>query len=190
MPSRSHNPKLPDSTPDSSASDGSVTDDSVSDGSVSDDSAPRDERPELDLGQFLPYRLNSLADRISQALSRIYGERFGITIAEWRVLAWLSHREELTAKQIGEHTRMDKAKVSRAIQALESRALIRRTQSAQDQRVHYLHLTQEGEALLSELIPQARAWETELLATLSSGEYRDLLNTMSKLERQLTRLER
>jgi DNA-binding MarR family transcriptional regulator len=185
MSTRSHNPKLPDSAPEDSASN-----DFAIDGAAAPDSASCEQRPELDLGQFLPYRLNSLADRISQALSRIYGERFGITIAEWRVLAWLSHREELTAKQIGEHTRMDKAKVSRAIQALEGRALIRRTQSAQDQRVHYLHLTQEGEALLSELIPQARAWEAELLATLSSGEYRDLLNTMSKLERQLTRLER
>ncbi|WP_458524582.1 MarR family winged helix-turn-helix transcriptional regulator [Onishia taeanensis] len=157
--------------------------------------APREEasadaRPKLDLGVFLPYRLNSLADRISQALSRIYGERFGITIAEWRVLAWLSHREALTAKQIGEHTRMDKAKVSRAIQGLEGRSLIRRTQSAQDQRVQYLHLTREGEEMLGELIPQAHAWEAELVATLSSGEYRDLLNTMSKLERQLARLER
>lgn len=170
MSSRSHRPVLNNPAPDASA--------------------PPDERPELDLGQFLPYRLNSLADRISQALSRIYGERFGITIAEWRVLAWLSHREALTAKQIGEHTRMDKAKVSRAIQALEGRTLIRRTQSAQDQRVHYLHLTQEGEALLGELIPQAHTWEAELVATLSSGEYRDLLNTMGKLERQLARLER
>lgn len=149
----------------------------------------RDESHELDLGQFLPYRLNSLADQISQALSRIYGERFGITIAEWRVLAWLSHREELTAKQIGEHTRMDKAKVSRAIQSLEGRTLIRRTQSSQDQRVHYLHLTREGEEMLGELIPQAHAWEAELVTTLSSGEYRDLLNTMGKLERQLARLE-
>ena len=148
------------------------------------------ERPRLDLGQFLPYRVNSLADRISQALSRIYSERFGITIAEWRVLAWLSHRDELTAKQVGEHTRMDKAKVSRAIQALEGRGLIRRTQSAQDQRVHYLHLTPQGEALLGELIPQAHDWEAELVATLSSGEYRDLLATMAKLERQLERLER
>lgn len=158
--------------------------------------APDNEHPEqppkleLDLSQFLPYRLNSLADRISQALSRIYGQRFGINVAEWRVLAWLSHRDVLTAKQICEYTRMDKARVSRAVQALEERALIRRSQSSSDQRVHYLHLTTAGETLLGEVIPEAHAWEAELVSTLTAGEYRDLLNTMGKLERQLERLER
>ncbi|EPC02918.1 hypothetical protein L861_24230 [Litchfieldella anticariensis FP35 = DSM 16096] len=154
-----------------------------------DDDHSRPTKPELDLNQFLPYRLNSLADRISQALSQIYDESFGINVAEWRVLAWLSHRDVLTAKQICEFTRMDKARVSRAVQALEERELIRRTQSTSDQRVHYLHLTPAGEKLLGELIPQAHAWETELVSTLTAGEYRDLFNTMSKLERQLERLE-
>lgn len=144
----------------------------------------------LDLDHFLPYRLNSLADRISQALADLYGRRFGINVAEWRVLAWLSHREELTAKQVREHTRMDKARVSRAVQALEERGLIRRTQSDSDQRVHYLHLTAAGEALLGELIPEAHAWERELVTPLSAGEYRDLLDTMAKLEQQLERLAR
>lgn len=146
-------------------------------------------KPELDLNQFLPYRLNSLADRISHALSRIYDQRFGINIAEWRVLAWLSHRDELTAKQVCELTRMDKARVSRAVQALEERELIRRTPSVSDQRVQQLHLTPAGEALLGNLIPEAHAWETELVSTLTASEYRDLFNTMSKLERQLERLE-
>ncbi|MFC3283242.1 MarR family winged helix-turn-helix transcriptional regulator [Litchfieldella rifensis] len=150
----------------------------------------RPPKPELDLNQFLPYRLNSLADRISQALSQIYDQRFAINVAEWRVLAWLSHRDVLTAKQICDFTRMDKARVSRAVQSLEERELIRRTQSTSDQRIHYLHLTSAGEKLLGELIPEAHAWETELVSTLTAGEYRDLFNTMSKLERQLERLER
>ncbi|GGX99027.1 transcriptional regulator [Litchfieldella qijiaojingensis] len=156
-------------------------------GEADDHSRPA--KPELDLNQFLPYRLNSLADRISQALSRIYDQRFAINVAEWRVLAWLSHRDVLTAKQICEFTRMDKARVSRAVQSLEERELISRTQSTSDQRVHYLHLTLAGEELLGKLIPEAHAWETELVSTLTAGEYRDLLNTMSKLERQLERLE-
>lgn len=147
-------------------------------------------RPELDLNQFLPYRLNSLADRISHALSRIYDQRFSINVAEWRVLAWLSHRDELTAKQVCEFTDMDKARVSRAVQSLDERGLIRRTPSTTDQRVQQLHLTPAGETLLGKLIPEAHAWETELVSTLTASEYRDLFNTMSKLERQLERLER
>lgn len=145
-------------------------------------------KPELDLNQFLPYRLNRLADRISDELERMYARRHGINVAQWRVLAWLSHCDELTAKTICHYTNMDKARVSRAIQALEERGLIRRRPSSRDQRVHDLRLTPEGEGLLAELIPEARRWEADLVATLSAGEYRDLFNTMSKLERQLERL--
>ncbi|RTR05915.1 MarR family winged helix-turn-helix transcriptional regulator [Halomonas nitroreducens] len=145
-------------------------------------------RAELDLAQFLPYRLNRLADRISDELERMYAERYGINVAQWRVLAWLSHSDELTAKKICTYTNMDKARVSRAIQALEDRGLIYREPSAHDQRVHDLHLTAAGEELLASLVPDAQAWEAELVATLSVGEYRDLFNAMGKLERQLERI--
>ncbi|MEQ5766044.1 MarR family winged helix-turn-helix transcriptional regulator [Halomonas sp. H33-56] len=145
--------------------------------------------PHLDLLQFLPYRLNSLADRLSQALSQMYAERYQLTIAQWRVLAWLSHLDELSAKQIAQATRMDKVRISRAVQALEERGLIRRTPSPSDQRVQHLRLTEAGQALLADLIPDALQWEADVVATLSVGEYRDLMSVMGKLERQLDRLE-
>ncbi|WP_234271925.1 MarR family winged helix-turn-helix transcriptional regulator [Billgrantia zhangzhouensis] len=145
-------------------------------------------KQELDLNQFLPYRLNSLADRISQALAELYEERYQLNIAQWRVLAWLSHCDELTAKKICAYTNMDKARVSRAIQSLEERGLISRTPAPEDQRQQDLHLTAAGQTLLAKLIPEAQAWEAELVATLTAGEYRDLLNVMRKLERQLERI--
>ena len=146
-------------------------------------------KPELDLNQFLPYRLNSLADRISQALASLYEVRYQLNVAQWRVLAWLSHCDEMTAKKICAYTNMDKARVSRAIQALEERGLISRTPSPHDQRLHDLYLTEAGQALLAKLIPEAQAWEAELVATLTAGEYRDLFNVMRKLERQLERID-
>src|SRR5690554_6714229 len=146
-------------------------------------------KPEIDLNQFLPYRLNKLADRISDELERMYSQRYGLNVAQWRVLAWLSHCDDLTAKKICAYTNMDKARVSRAIQALEERGLITRTPSPQDQRLHDLHLTEAGREMLSRLVPEAQAWEAELVATLSAGEYRDLLNVMRKLERQLERID-
>lgn len=145
-------------------------------------------KPELDLNQFLPYRINRLADRISDELSRMYAERYSLNVAQWRVLAWLSHCDELTAKNICDYTNMDKARVSRAVQSLEERGLISRTPSPRDQRLHDLRLTSDGQALLAKLIPEAQAWEASLVATLTAGEYRDLLNAMRKLERQLERI--
>lgn len=145
-------------------------------------------KPEMDLNQFLPYRLNRLADRISDELERMYAQRYDLNVAQWRVLAWLSHCDDLTAKKVCTYTNMDKARVSRAVQALVDRGLVTRAPSPRDQRVHELHLTRDGAELLSRLIPEAQDWEAELVATLSASEYRDLLNAMGKLERQLERI--
>lgn len=146
-------------------------------------------KPELDLNQFLPYRMNRLADCISDKLSRLYGKHYALNVAQWRILAWLGQDENLTAKTISSYTNMDKVRVSRAIQSLEERGLLIRTPSPQDQRVHVLMLSDAGRKLLAELIPQAQAWEADLLSVLTSNEYRDLFNIMDKLERQLGRRE-
>ena len=145
--------------------------------------------PELDLQQFLPYRFNRLAERISASLSHIYRERFSVSVPEWRVLAWLSQRESLTATDICQRAYMDKATVSRAIQKLQKRGLLSRTPSEEDQRGLVLNLTPDGEALLAELFPKAHDWEARLVNTLTAQEYRDLLHLLGKLERQLTRMD-
>ena len=84
--------------------------------------APQDAAFKLE--EFLPYRLNVVAALASQALSRIYTERYGIGVAEWRVLVTLGHYGVMTGKAIGAHSHMHKTKVSRAVALLESRKLL------------------------------------------------------------------
>lgn len=165
------------------------TDDTPEARDALDGEPPQDTpRCELDLDQFLPYRLNRLAERTSEALFVRYGERFAINVAEWRLLAWLSRGSPLTAREISKRTHMDKVRVSRAVKSLESRKLILRRPSEQDQRAQLLALTAEGEAMLAELIPEARRFEDELLSAVNARQYRDLLLTMQTLERQLDQL--
>ncbi|WP_205596246.1 MarR family winged helix-turn-helix transcriptional regulator [Modicisalibacter sp. 'Wilcox'] len=139
-------------------------------------------RAELDLKVFLPYRLANLAERISQALSTIYAEQYDLTIAQWRILAWLQQAQPLTAKRICELTAMDKARVSRAVSQLLSRELICRQRDDGDQRTLWLTLSEAGLDLLDSAIPRALAWEQSLVATLSTAEYRDLFRLLDKLE--------
>lgn len=66
----------------------------------------------LRLDDFLPYQLNVASSLVSQALSRLYAERYGIGVPEWRVLVTLGQFETMTGKAIGEHSHMHKTKVS------------------------------------------------------------------------------
>lgn len=146
-----------------------------------------DQKPDsaFDLNEFLPYRLNRLADQVSEQLAHLYESSYSLTIAQWRVLAWLNQCEVLTAKQIRDATRMDKARVSRAVQVLVDRELISRTPDQQDQRAHHLRLTAAGRALLNQLLPEAQAWEASVLSALSGAERDALLKAMAKLETAL-----
>nr|WP_198034476.1 MarR family winged helix-turn-helix transcriptional regulator [Halomonas sp. 1513] len=150
--------------------------------------APSSPPPELQLEQFLPYRLAHLAERISQSLAQIYAREFELSIAEWRILAWLHQRRSLTASQICELTDMDKARVSRAVKSLGERELLARQRTRRDQRSMRLSLTEAGQALMAEAIPLALAWEGELVGALSGAEYRDLFRLLNKLDARLDQL--
>lgn len=128
------------------------------------------ESPKLSLARFLPYRLNVLATVTSEGLGRIYGERFGIGIPEWRVLATVGEFGSITAKAIGRHAHMGKVKVSRAAAALEVRGLLARKPNADDLREAFLVLTPSGQAMYDEIAPLALDYEASLNATLTTDE--------------------
>ena len=102
------------------------------------------EQAALKLEEFLPYRLNVCATLVSQALSRIYGERYNIGVSEWRVLVTLGQFGMMTAKAIGIHSHMHKTKVSRAVALLERRKLVTRRANRADLREAFLSLTAAG----------------------------------------------
>jgi len=115
---------------------------------------PADATP-LKLEQFLPYRLNVLASLVSQALSRVYAERYGIGIPEWRVLATLGQYGTMTGKAVGAHSHMHKTKVSRAVAELEKRRMIARRANRDDLRESLLSLTPAGQQVYRNLAPVA-----------------------------------
>jgi DNA-binding MarR family transcriptional regulator len=110
---------------------------------------------QLKLEDFLPYRLNVVASLTSQALSRIYAERYGIGVPEWRVLVTLGQYGLMTGKAIGAHSHMHKTKVSRAVAVLEKRKLLMRKTNRDDLRESLLSLTPAGLAIYQDLTPVA-----------------------------------
>jgi len=142
-------------------------------------------RSDLRLKRFLPYVLNSLAERVSASLSAIYADEYQLTIPEWRVLANLAEHRTLNARQIVEFTTMEKSKVSRAVSSLSARGLLSQQRAEGDNRAKDLTLTDAGIDLYRSIVPKVLAWERELLEELSSGEYRDLMYLLDKLDTRL-----
>jgi DNA-binding MarR family transcriptional regulator len=135
----------------------------------------------LKLDEFLPYRLNVVANLVSQALSRIYVDRYGIDVPEWRILVTLGEFETMTAKAIGTHSHMHKTKVSRAVSELERRKLLVRRENRADRREAFLSLTPAGRAIYEELAPGALDFARRLFETVDSAD-------RAAFERAVTRL--
>src|SRR5206468_12817951 len=153
--------------------------------------SPRDESAakrsaRLDLFKFVPFRLNRLAAEVSSALAVEYGERYGLDIPEWRVLATLGFRKDAcSAQYVAECTRTHKSTISRAVTALMQRGFIERVENENDRREFRLRLTRKGRALYEELFPRLLQREQEILACLSAQERRDFATLLTKLEASL-----
>jgi DNA-binding MarR family transcriptional regulator len=124
----------------------------------------------LRLEDFLPYRLNVVASLTSQALSRIYSERYGIGVPEWRVLVTLGQYGVMTGKQIGAHSHMHKTKVSRAVAELETRKLVARKANRADKREAFLSLTGAGRAIYEDLAPSALEFARRLAEVIEPAD--------------------
>lgn len=139
------------------------------------------DEPALKLDEFLPYQLNVCANLVSEALSRIYAERYKIGVPEWRVLVTLGEFGMMTAKAIGLHSHMHKTKVSRAVALLERRKLVTRRINRADLREAFLSLTPAGREIYSELAPSALAFARQLLDSVDAADRAALDRALRKL---------
>ena len=135
----------------------------------------------LKLEDFLPYRLNVCANIVSNALSRIYAERYNIGVPEWRVLVTLGQFGMMTAKAIGIHSHMHKTKVSRAVAMLERRKLVTRRANRDDLREAFLSLTPAGRDIYSDLAPSALEFARKLMETVEPADRAALGRALNKL---------
>lgn len=144
--------------------------------------APATPDETLRLDRFLPYRLAVLANTVSKGIARLYADRFGITIPEWRILAILGAFGAATASEIQGRSAMDKVQVSRAIARLTEAGMIQRTVDAADRRRQTIAMTAEGDQVYREIVPLARAREAALLEGFTQEEREMLDRLLDRLQ--------
>ena len=145
-------------------------------------SAPTSTAPALLLTNYTPFRLNRLAQGVSDHVAEVYKQKFDLEIPEWRVIATVGPMWSCTAQHIADTTRMHKTRVSRAIANLVKRDLVERTSNADDRREMQLRLTKAGRAMYTELVPLALERERTLLACLNEDELRSFHEAMDRIE--------
>ena len=136
---------------------------------------------DLQLENFLPYRLAVLSNTVSTTVARAYDKRFKVSIPEWRVIAILGRFPGLSAVEVAERTMLDKVAVSRAVTKLIKKGRVDREFADADKRRSILNLSEEGRKLHDEIAELALNFESDLLEGLGDEELEQLNNIMERL---------
>ncbi|MGV8959954.1 MAG: MarR family winged helix-turn-helix transcriptional regulator [Stenotrophomonas sp.] len=135
----------------------------------------------LDLEQFLPYRISVLSNRVSGNIAKLYGDRYGLSIPEWRVITVLALYPGLSASEVSDRTAMDKVAVSRAVARLLERGFIKRETHGDDRRRSVLALSAAGFEVYETVAPLVMEVTRKLMSVLTEEEEQLLEKLITRL---------
>nr|WP_321443734.1 MarR family transcriptional regulator [uncultured Cohaesibacter sp.] len=124
----------------------------------------------MDLDSFFPYRLAIAAEGFSRNISSVYGQTYGLSREEWRLLYLLAEAGKLDSQELSRRTTLDKVQVSRASQRLEDKKLITRAISKKDRRLRDFRITKAGAALFEEIKPKIDMQAEKILAAMAEAD--------------------
>jgi DNA-binding MarR family transcriptional regulator len=143
----------------------------------------------LSLEQYLPYRLAVTSAKVSGLIAKAYEARFGLNIAQWRLLAVLNEAAPLSGQDLVSRTLMDKVMVSRTVSSLIERGLIKRKANNKDKRFQSLTLSKMGQQVVNDIIPLAKDLENALIGTFSHEEILSLESLLDAMSQRVDELE-
>lgn len=145
----------------------------------------------LSVDNFISSWMNQLSHALRRTLTLSYAEPFGVSVAEWRMLAFISHEGQLSFSQLAQLSSTDKALVSRTLKLLEQRGLVQLQASGRGRaRKLMCRLSPAGLDLHDQMIRVARERQAAMLRVLSPTERQGLYQTLNKLKAECARQDR
>jgi DNA-binding MarR family transcriptional regulator len=130
---------------------------------------------------WLSFRVNFISAAFNRHVYSGIERRHALKRPEVVVIYALRLKDGLTATEISVSSAFAKNTISRAIQVLLRRKLVRRATDSSDRRSFVLRLTPAGCAIVDEAIPPMVEREQAMLATLSPAEQHMLHALLTKI---------
>ncbi|MGH8175144.1 MAG: MarR family winged helix-turn-helix transcriptional regulator [Steroidobacter sp.] len=151
--------------------------------------APAANGSNLNVEDFLTFRITRLSNALRTNLTKRYLEEFDLSLPEWRLLALIARFAPMRFSEVTSRSSMDKGQVSRTLRIMEKRGLTklkvirpRGSRSADALAAPVMvSIAAKGKALYSAVLPVARRRQAEILLTLSEKDRVTLYNTLDKL---------
>jgi MarR family transcriptional regulator, transcriptional regulator for hemolysin len=113
---------------------------------------------------------------------------FGLTRAQWLVIARVHRRPGLSQSEIADLLEIEKAPAGRLIDRMQAKGWLERRADRSDRRINRLHLTPKAKRLHGAIWPLAETTVDEALGDLSPEERRRLTALMTRVKGKLQAL--
>ncbi|MET8446801.1 MarR family transcriptional regulator [Streptomyces sp. NPDC005209] len=124
------------------------------------------------LHDHLGYWLRRLSDEVHGRFEAEL-DRHGVTVSQWGVMVGVFHGHD-TTKAVAAHMDIDPGAVSRLVDRLMAKGLIRREPDPASRRIVRLVLTDEGQALVPVLAEIADRNDAHYFGSLDAAQRRQL----------------
>ena len=141
--------------------------------------------------QAIPDFEHSLPMMLLRAREAVMGRfrpmlrKFDLTEQQWRIIRALSEFEERDASDLAAVSYILAPSLTRILQNLESRRIVRRRTDKKDQRRALISLTKKGRNLLEEVRPYSRESYEGIATSLGPSRLSELYDILGKVERAL-----
>lgn len=111
------------------------------------------------------FLLERTSKKLKQTLQRNFNDIGAIiTVDQWVIMYELFKHGSLSQNQIGENTYKDAPTVTRIIDLLAKKTLVKRKMSKEDRRKYFIELTKKGTETIEKLLPDViefrkKGWE-------------------------------
>lgn len=114
------------------------------------------------LRRFLTYRISRVHWKLNTQASKILSETVGLSLTQWRILAFIGGSESITASELVKVTAMDKGLISRNVKTMIQNGVVVSTGADKDHRVNLLTLTPKGREIFEIALPRMRQRQVQL----------------------------
>lgn len=139
---------------------------------------------DIGLDNFAPYLMNRAIGRWNAGLRAVLKEH-GLTTAQMRALAVLSVRSGITIVELAVYTVIEQSTLSRTLEGLEARGLVRRAAREGDGRAREVFLTEAGAAAFARFWPEMLAGYEQMLDGVTEQERAVFITVLQKILRNI-----
>lgn len=115
--------------------------------------------------------------------------RMGVTSAQWRALAWLSHEPRLKQVELAERLDVEPITAGRIVDRLEEAGLVERLSDPVDRRAWRLVVTDKARPIIERLGMLAEDMADDIFVDLGKAEVEQLRAKLARVRENIGRTE-